>query len=61
MIEGQHRACDVIQLTHRDGVLYFMNLMSMGFVADVCALANRRFKGLGDFITSWVFSVKSHN
>ena len=49
MIEGQHRACDVIQLTHRDGVLYFMNLMSMGFVADVCALANRRFKGLGDF------------
>lgn len=49
MIEGQQRACDVIQLTHRDGVLYFMNLMSMGFVADVCALANRRFKRLGDF------------
>lgn len=48
MIEGQHRACDVIQLTHDDGVLYFMNLMSLGFVADVCALANRRFKRFGD-------------
>ena len=48
ILEGQQRTCDVIQLTHKDGVLYFMNLMSLGFVADVCALANRRFKRFGD-------------
>ena len=49
IIEGRQRACDVLQLRHRDGVLYFINLMSMGFVADVCTLANQRFKRFGDF------------
>ena len=49
MIEGKHRKCDVIQLTHRDGVLHFINLMSMGFVAEVGALTNQRFKRLGQF------------
>ena len=48
ILNVQQRACDVIQLTHEDGVLYFLNLMSVGFVADVCAVANRRFKRLGD-------------
>jgi len=49
MIEGNHRKCDVIQLTHRDGVLHFINLMSLGFVAEVGALTNRRFKRFGQF------------
>jgi len=41
------RGCDVIRLVHADGELYFMNLLSMGFVADVATTTNRRFKSLG--------------
>jgi YegS/Rv2252/BmrU family lipid kinase len=43
----RRRACDVLRLTHDEGQLYFINLLSLGFVADVCAVANRRFKRFG--------------
>jgi len=43
------RACDVIRLRHRGGEIYFLNLLSLGFPADVGALTNRRFKPLGEF------------
>jgi len=46
---GTRRACDVIRLRHRDGDIYFLNLLSLGFPADVGALTNRRFKPLGEF------------
>ena len=45
---GRTRACDVMRLTHAAGTLYFINLLSMGFAADVATLVNRRFKGLGE-------------
>ena len=48
LLAGRHRACDVIRLTHRDGVLHYINLLSIGFPADVAALTNRRFKALGE-------------
>lgn len=41
------RSCDVIKLTHDAGVLHYINLLSFGFVADVCTVTNRRFKRLG--------------
>ena len=41
------RACDVLRLTHKDGEIYFTNLLSVGFAADVAALRHRRFLGLG--------------
>jgi diacylglycerol kinase (ATP) len=44
---ARRRRCDVVRLTHDTGELFFMNLLSLGFVADVCAVANRRFKRLG--------------
>jgi diacylglycerol kinase family enzyme len=47
LMTGKNRPCDVIRLTHRDGVLYYMNLLSVGFTADVGALTNRRFKWVG--------------
>ncbi|MEW6211038.1 MAG: diacylglycerol kinase family protein [Acidobacteriota bacterium] len=47
IIEGRNRACDVIRLRHKEGVIYYINILSFGFVADVCTLANRRFKKLG--------------
>jgi len=45
---GRTRACDVIRLKHRDGVLHYINLMSAGFTAEAGELTNRRFKGLGE-------------
>jgi len=39
--------CDVMRLRHKDGELYFINLLSVGFAADVAALRHRRFLGLG--------------
>jgi YegS/Rv2252/BmrU family lipid kinase len=47
IIAGRERPCDVIKLTHTRGELYYINILSLGFVADVCTLANERFKKLG--------------
>jgi diacylglycerol kinase (ATP) len=41
------RACDVLRLIHKEGTIYFTNLLSVGFAADVAALRHRRFQGLG--------------
>jgi diacylglycerol kinase family enzyme len=43
----QSRACDVLRLTHTGGELYFINLASVGFAADVAALRHRRFLSMG--------------
>ena len=48
LIEGRSRPCDVLRMTHRDGVIHFINLLSVGFVADVAVVANRRFKRMGE-------------
>ena len=50
-----HRACDVIRLRHSAGDLYFLNLVSLGFPADVGELANRRFKRMGEL--GYMFAV----
>ncbi|HEX5083926.1 MAG TPA: diacylglycerol kinase family protein [Blastocatellia bacterium] len=47
IIEERSRPCDVIRLKHKDGEVFFINILSLGFVADVATLANRRFKPLG--------------
>jgi YegS/Rv2252/BmrU family lipid kinase len=43
------RPCDVLRLAHKDGVIYYTNLLSVGFAADVAALRHRRFLALGRF------------
>jgi len=43
------RPCDVMRLTHKDGAIYYMNLLSVGYAADVAALRHRRFLRLGQF------------
>ncbi|MGA8143795.1 MAG: diacylglycerol kinase family protein [Candidatus Acidiferrales bacterium] len=45
---GSCRACDLIRLRHSGGELYFLNLVSLGFPADVGELVNRRFKRWGE-------------
>ena len=48
IVAGRPQRCDVLRLTHTTGTVYFINLLSMGFTADVTAAANRRFKWLGE-------------
>jgi YegS/Rv2252/BmrU family lipid kinase len=47
IIENRSRPCDVIRLKHKQGEIFYINILSLGFVADVATLANRRFKRLG--------------
>jgi diacylglycerol kinase (ATP) len=48
LISGRRQACDVLRLKHGEGVLHYINLLSMGFAADVAATRIRRFKGAGE-------------
>jgi diacylglycerol kinase (ATP) len=52
---GRRRACDVVRARHRDGELYYVNLLSIGFTARAGALTNRRFKPLGT--SGYILSV----
>jgi diacylglycerol kinase (ATP) len=57
--EAARRPVDVIRLTHADGELYYINLLTLGFASDVAALANRRFKRWGElgYILSVMFCL----
>jgi diacylglycerol kinase (ATP) len=48
ILEGRRRPCDVLQLNHAGGSLYFINTLNIGFAADVAVLTNRRLKRLGE-------------
>ena len=49
LVAGRTQACDVLRLRHRDGVIHYINLLSVGFPADVATLRARRFSGHGEF------------
>lgn len=53
--EGKRRPCDVLRLRHSGDDIYFINLLSLGFPADVGEITNRRFKRLGDL--GYIFGV----
>ena len=48
LIAGRSRYCDVLRLTHKDGVLHYINILSIGFSADVATLRARRFSHWGE-------------
>jgi diacylglycerol kinase (ATP) len=48
LIAGRSRSCDVLRLRHREGVIHYINLLSMGFSADVATLRARRFSSWGE-------------
>jgi YegS/Rv2252/BmrU family lipid kinase len=48
LLSGRTQRCDVIRLTHDQGEFYFINLLTLGFAADVADVVNRRFKWLGE-------------
>jgi len=55
LIAGRTQLCDVLRLKHREGVLHYINLLSVGFPADVATLRARRFSGHGEF--GYVISI----
>ncbi|HKW88908.1 MAG TPA: diacylglycerol kinase family protein [Candidatus Acidoferrales bacterium] len=48
MMSGARRQCDVIRLRHAGGELHYINLLTLGFAADVADVTNRRFKRWGE-------------
>ena len=62
LLADRAQACDVLRLRHRTGVIHYINLLSVGFAADVATLRARRFSGwseagyfLSIFLTLAVF------
>ena len=55
LIEQRKRPCDVVRLEHRGGVLHYINILSIGFVADVNGLRARRFSAWGE--VGYIFAV----
>ncbi|MCB9667037.1 MAG: YegS/Rv2252/BmrU family lipid kinase [Myxococcales bacterium] len=47
LLSGSRTPCDVARLEHREGVLFFINLLSLGFSATVGALRNARYAHWG--------------
>ena len=47
LLEARTRPVDLVRLTHAAGEIYSLNILSLGFTADVGALTNRYFKPLG--------------
>jgi diacylglycerol kinase (ATP) len=47
LLAGRTRACDVLRLKHRDGLIHYINLLSLGFAADVATMRARRFHRYG--------------
>ncbi|HLV86118.1 MAG TPA: diacylglycerol kinase family protein [Candidatus Sulfotelmatobacter sp.] len=63
LLADRTQACDVIRLRHRAGVLHYINLLSIGFSADVATLRARRFSSWGElgYITSIFLTLARFN
>jgi diacylglycerol kinase (ATP) len=48
LLARRSQPCDVLRLTHKDGVVHYINLLSVGFTADVATLRARRFSRWGE-------------
>jgi len=48
LISRRSRKCDVLRLRHHGGVLHYINILSIGFSADVATLRQRRFSRWGE-------------
>ena len=63
LLAQRSRVCDVMRLRHRMGVIHYINLLSMGFSADVATLRARRFNGWGElgYVTSIFLTLARFN
>ena len=63
IIADRSRSCDVLRLRHGSGTIYYINLLSMGFSADVATLRARRFAHWGElgYFTSIFLTLARFN
>jgi len=63
LLAQRTRACDVMRLRHRTGIIHYINLLSMGFSADVATLRARRFSAWGElgYVTSIFLTLARFN
>jgi diacylglycerol kinase (ATP) len=47
LLAQRTRPCDVLRMAHREGVIHYINLLSVGFAADV-NMTSRTFSGWGE-------------
>ena len=55
IIQNKTRACDVVETNFTQGKLYWVNIFSFGFTANVGATRNRKFPNMG--LVGYSFSV----
>jgi diacylglycerol kinase (ATP) len=48
LLAGRSQPCDVLRMQHANGVIHYINLLSVGFAADVATLRARRFSAWGE-------------
>ena len=48
LLAQRTRACDVMRMRHKAGMIHYINLLSVGFAADVNATRSRSFAGWGE-------------
>ncbi|HZP63714.1 MAG TPA: YegS/Rv2252/BmrU family lipid kinase [Terriglobales bacterium] len=48
LLARRSQPCDVMRMVHERGTLYYINLLSMGFAADVATLRAHSFSGWGE-------------
>lgn len=63
LLAQRSRPCDVMRLRHRGGVIHYINILSMGFSADVATLRERRFSGWGElgYVTAIFLTLARFN
>ena len=58
IVQGKRRKCDVMRLVHREGEIYSINLVSVGFAADAAVRFN---SGLGVAVVSLEQPLRRHD
>lgn len=48
LLAQRTKACDVLRMSHKAGVIHYINLLSLGFAADVNMTRSRSFAGWGE-------------
>jgi len=48
LLARRSQSCDVLRLRHSGGLIHYINLLALGFAADVAALRARRFSAWGE-------------
>jgi diacylglycerol kinase (ATP) len=48
LLAGRSQPCDVLRMQHTNGVIHYINLLSVGFAADVATLRAHRFSAWGE-------------